>query len=445
MNRGLISIQVLLYFLIMILMAIVCSSSGAAPVTISGTVSGEVNSGVTITLTGSTTNQTTKTDESGEFSFTSQANGTYTVTPSITSYKFSPNSSTVTVSGASVTNTDFTATAIKASTISKLTKPLTFTGSARICTWRQDKTAAYTFTFDDSGRSSHYLVAAPELEARGMRGTFYLNTKKIWNWSHWQKLFYSGHELGSHSWSHAHMGDLNEKALHKEFGKAKNDLLNNIKGMKSVSSFAYPYGSSSALVRSIAMLYHSNARSASRGNGINAADLSLDEMFFINCVEASGPPYDMNRLPIALKTAIKNRGWIVTLFHSVGANEESKSGTIPLSLFREHLDYVAGQGDKLWIATLGEVAAYIRARTSATLELSIKEQSILEVSILSIQVPTDEEVNLTVAIPRPAEWMKHNVVIEANGLVLSELAASSDPEIICDVPVNRKVLIWARK
>jgi hypothetical protein len=41
--------------------------------------------------------------------------------------------------------------------------------------------------------------------------------------------------------------------------------------------------------------------------------------------------------------------------------------------------------------------------------------------------------------------MKHNVVIEANGLVLSELAASSDPEIICDVPVNRKVLIWARK
>ena len=117
MNRGLISIQVLLYFLIMILMAIVCSSSGAAPVTISGTVSGEVNSGVTITLTGSTINQTTKTDESGEFSFTVQADGTYTVTPSLTSYTFSPNSSTVTVSGASVTNTDFTATAIKAPNI----------------------------------------------------------------------------------------------------------------------------------------------------------------------------------------------------------------------------------------------------------------------------------------------------------------------------------------
>jgi hypothetical protein len=153
----------------------------------------------------------------------------------------------------------------------------------------------------------------------------------------------------------------------------------------------------------------------------------------------------MNPLQIAINTAIKNRGWIVTLFHSVGANEESKSGTIPLSLFSEHLDYVAGQGDKLWIATLGEVAAYIRARTSATLELSIKEQSILEVFILSVQIPADEEVNLTVAIPRPAAWIKHNVVVEADGLVLSELAASSDPEILCDVPVNRKVLIWARK
>jgi peptidoglycan/xylan/chitin deacetylase (PgdA/CDA1 family) len=429
----------------MILMAIVCIGSGAAPVIISGTVSGEVKSGVTITLTGSTTNQTTKTDESGEFSFTVQTDGTYTVTPSLTSYTFSPNSSTVTVSGASVTATDFTATAIKASTISKLTEPLTFTGSPRICTWRQDKTAAYTFTFDDSGRSSHYLVAAPELEAHGMRGTFFLNTRAIRSWSQWQKLFYSGHELGSHSWSHTHMEDLDEKALHKEFGKAKNDLLNNIKGMKSVPSFAYPYGSSSVLVRSIAMLYHSNARSASRGDGLNAADLSLEEMFFINCTEVSGPPYDMHRLQIAINAAIKNRGWIVTQFHSVGANEESKSGTIPLSLFREHLDYVAGQGDTLWIATQGEVAAYIRARTSATLELSVKEQSILEVSILSVQIPADEEVNLTVAIPRPAVWMKHNIVIEADGLVLSEIAASSDAEIICDVPVNRKVLIWARK
>jgi len=444
MNRGLISIRVLLYFLMMILMAIVCIGSGAAPVIISGTVSGEVKSGVIITLTGSTTDQTTKTDEIGNFSFTIQADGTYTVTPSLTSYTFSPNSLTVTVSGESVTDTDFTATAIKASTISKLTEPLTFTGSPRICTWRHDKTAAYTFTFDDSSRSSHYLVAAPELEARGMRGTFYLNTKRIWNWSHWQKLFYSGHELASHGWSHVHMSDLDEKALHKEFSKAKNDLLNNIKGMKSVPSFAYPYGSSSALARSIAKLYHSNARGASSGNGLNAADLSLEEMFSINCVEASGPPYDMNRLQIAINTVIKNRGWCVTQFHSVGANEESTSGTIPLSLFREHLDYVAAQGDTLWIVTLGEVAAYIRARTSATLELSIKEQSILEVSILSVQIPADEEVNLTAAIPRPA-WTKHNVVIEADGLVLSELAASSDPEIIFDVPVNRKVLIWARK
>ncbi len=78
---------------------------------ISGAVSGAVTSGVSIALSGAASRATT-TDSSGNYSFTGLANGTYTVTPSIAGYSFSPASISVTVSGGSQTGKNFTATAL---------------------------------------------------------------------------------------------------------------------------------------------------------------------------------------------------------------------------------------------------------------------------------------------------------------------------------------------
>jgi hypothetical protein len=109
--------QVQLYFLLMILLMVMsCGGGGgssadaASPDTsISGTVSGEVKSGITITLTSGSTTSATTTNANGKFSFTGQAKGTYTVTPSITSYNaFSPASSIATVGGAGVASINFT-------------------------------------------------------------------------------------------------------------------------------------------------------------------------------------------------------------------------------------------------------------------------------------------------------------------------------------------------
>jgi len=82
--------------------------SGAPTYSISGTVSGAVTNGVTIALTGAATTST-KTDASGNYSFSGLANGTYTVTPSLPGYTFTPSSTAVTVSGTNVTGTNFTA------------------------------------------------------------------------------------------------------------------------------------------------------------------------------------------------------------------------------------------------------------------------------------------------------------------------------------------------
>ena len=62
--------------------------------TISGVVSGVVLEGVTMTLSGAGSASTT-TNASGNYSFPSLANGSYTVTPSKSGYNFSPASSAV--------------------------------------------------------------------------------------------------------------------------------------------------------------------------------------------------------------------------------------------------------------------------------------------------------------------------------------------------------------
>lgn len=83
---------------------------------ISGTVSGEVKAGVSISLGGAHA-ASTLTDAGGAFTLPGIVDGSYTVTPSITGYGFSPPSRTVEVSGADVTNVDFTSAAVATSVV----------------------------------------------------------------------------------------------------------------------------------------------------------------------------------------------------------------------------------------------------------------------------------------------------------------------------------------
>jgi hypothetical protein len=94
-----------------------------------GTVSGTVNKGVTITLSGTGTSTTATTfivpeglnrqnisAKSGFYSFVGLANGSYTVTPSLAGYIFTPVSVTVTINDTAVPDVDFTSTTVTTST-----------------------------------------------------------------------------------------------------------------------------------------------------------------------------------------------------------------------------------------------------------------------------------------------------------------------------------------
>ena len=81
------------------------SISGTITKSSSGTLSG-----VTMTLSGTSSGIAT-TDANGNYNFTGRANGSYTVTPSLAGYAFTPINRAVTVNGANKTGINFIATA----------------------------------------------------------------------------------------------------------------------------------------------------------------------------------------------------------------------------------------------------------------------------------------------------------------------------------------------
>lgn len=87
------------------------NDAGTAAIrSISGTVriNGSPLSGVTITLSGATNAQVT-TDTNGNYGLTGFSDGSYIVTPSMSGFVFTPPNATVTISGNSVSGTDFSA------------------------------------------------------------------------------------------------------------------------------------------------------------------------------------------------------------------------------------------------------------------------------------------------------------------------------------------------
>ena len=80
----------------------------------------------------------------------------------------------------------------------------------QICPFPENKPAMLSFTFDD-GTLDHLETAAPELEKRGWRGTFYINPQsnnrppeKLLDWNGIRELYRRGHEIGNHTMSHCH-------------------------------------------------------------------------------------------------------------------------------------------------------------------------------------------------------------------------------------------------
>ena len=105
--------------------------ASSATYSISGKVTGAVLSGVKITLSGDDSASTT-TDSSGNYSFDNVANGSYTITPSLSGFAFTPGNVNITISNKNITGQNFTAKFDYTGSYTGNISIGTFSGSAHI-------------------------------------------------------------------------------------------------------------------------------------------------------------------------------------------------------------------------------------------------------------------------------------------------------------------------
>jgi peptidoglycan/xylan/chitin deacetylase (PgdA/CDA1 family) len=122
-------------------------------------------------------------------------------------------------------------------------------------------------TFDD-GYKSQYTNVKPILDKYGYKGTFYVvcnyaekEDKDRMNWNEIQELQKQGHDIESHSMSHANLTDIPAYRVDIEIGVSKQCLVS--QGF-NVTSFSYPFaqGSQNESIVDTVAKYYSLGRTA---------------------------------------------------------------------------------------------------------------------------------------------------------------------------------------
>ncbi|MDX9959310.1 MAG: polysaccharide deacetylase family protein, partial [Spirochaetia bacterium] len=282
-----------------------------------------------------------------------------------------------------------------------------------------------------------YLHAAPELEARGIRGTYIIITgpreegvwtdgtldRQLFSWDQVRDLHARGHEIASHTATHVDLKAHPQQA-EAEIAMAYENLSRELP-RASHFSLGWPYWRSSPTASDQARRFHYAARaggiqgiSGSPGLGGPNGMAPVDYMMIGSRAILSTD--NLARLAPLFEEVHGNGGWFVPSFHGIN------DGLIPsmalgwealdLETFRELLDGLASYG--FWFAPFGEVARYAMQRD--TLELQIwQSKEGLRIHYSGRLDPAIFNHTLTLVIELPKGYLLQSVLDEESGKLLS--------------------------
>jgi peptidoglycan-N-acetylglucosamine deacetylase len=272
-----------------------------------------------------------------------------------------------------------------------------------IATWQGFRQGAISYTFDDNC-PNQLAIAVPMFNKFGFKLTMFVPSDwvKEKDWVELQNAADNGHEIASHTVTHA---DFSKVSLARQLSELKNskDSINaHIKGHSCIT-MAYPYCSKGN--DSLCSSYYIAARgcqgyaeSKTPGDFMNISSMVTGKVSSIQTVR------DFNH---EVEKADSINGWCVFLIHGID-NDGGYSPT-QSSVLQSHLGYVKEHSDKLWVAPFGDVVRYIRERNAA----SVKELSGNKASI-TLQVSdnlNDSIYNYPITIRRvlPKKWKSATV------------------------------------
>ena len=183
--------------------------------------------------------------------------------------------------------------------------------------------AIVSFTFDDVPIPA-VTNGARILEHHDARGTYYVTLglehpnqkdRKFLNREEIQQLYYCGHDIGCHTYSHLDISATKlrqvEKDCDQNIGAIKSILGSNV----PVEHFAYPFGKLSLKSKKALASRYLSMRSTEYGINSNGTDLR-----FLRSVCLYSKSFDRNAIEAILQNAIDKKSWLIFHTHEVMDN-----------------------------------------------------------------------------------------------------------------------------
>jgi len=293
-------------------------------------------------------------------------------------------------------------------------------------TWLGFRSGAISFTFDD-GCSNQFAVALPMFNQYGFKMTLFTVINWGPNWTALQTAASNGHEIASHTMSHANFGSTSYADQNTELKNSQDAINSRISGQKCIT-IAYP----NCVMGNMALcnMYYMAARGCS------------------GVVEPSTPANFMNissivcgnlgsvQTPLDFKTkadaAAASKGWVVFLLHGIDNNNDGYSPVTSANL-KGALDSLNSHKDKYWVATFGNVARYIKERNC----VSVKEISNMDSSMtVRITDTLDNSIYncpVTVRRPLPQNWTSVSIIQNSKALDVQIVNVNSVKYVMFDV------------
>jgi hypothetical protein len=264
----------------------------------------------------------------------------------------------------------------------------------QVMKFKEGKSAAFSMQFDDS-METQADFAIPEMNKRGLVGTFFVNpatARYERRRQTWEVVCPKhGHELANHTLHHTGAADYDE--ADREIGGCARQIWK-----------LYPQGSK---LRPFL------------GGGGTTWSISpeqrralMDKYFLFRDPSRVGiaDDRDTNRPVVQARQSLEEGQWGLVGFHGIGGQWISTSE----KAFVELLDFLVENKDRLWTGTTADVYRYVQERDS------VKAAPLTEVSERSFRLAIEcdpEKVNvygrpftelydvpLTVQVPVPASW-----------------------------------------
>lgn len=329
--------------------------------------------------------------------------------------------------------------------------------------WYKNAESAYALTFDD-GFEAHYKYAYPLLEKYGIQGTFFVNSSNLVKKGETPKERYGfeedfkemsdrGHEIASHSLTHANLTALEYDALRNELKKDKENI-ESFTG-KPCLTHAYPFCLHNEVVDESMPSFFIGARQC--GTVENTIPSAENGWFSVNSelLTWTYPRSLANEKASFLASKAKidqlnGRFGVVCIHETLPFDLLNTSTTYEVATtewLEDMCSYLSGQeaAGKVWPTTFSNIVRYAKERQNLRVQKQELSENCIQYDFSTWLDTAVYNHPLTVELTLPEGWETVTCERKSGDLVLSDsMYVAEDGKIEIDVVPDRESLVLTR-